>query len=605
MKLILTFTVVVGAALPSALASVQIPSSVVVTILSQSTSEASGHHNTFIFNHLPVRTTTLLERTDPSPTSSEAVYTDASTTRPYNLHTTIVETRPPHTLTGSELSALASDAGHIGSADPGAVFISSGSGFHWDHVPRTRPTIAAQETTRAPEAAHIRSADPGAVSIAPGSGVAWNHLPSHGPRDVEDVPTTLSPVNPPDLSRKLPKLTLRRRPQAERRHSNPPPPTPKLPAPPKLDEHVYQHPSRRILSERDHKLFLESDTHNLIVSFVFTLSDFVRDSTVFGIESSPAAKDPAIIALLAVLDEAEERLKRCPPLDTGSRFGNPAFRDFLAQVDEALPSWHQKLNVDDKAIGEVSIYLAQSFGNGSRIDYGSGHELNFLLWLLCLRQLSLLPDSTFPALVLIVFPRYLRLMRDVQSTYYLEPAGSHGVWGLDDYQFPPFLFGASQLVDHRHIRPLSIHNQMVVDECSKNYLYLDQIKWVNATKTVQGLRWHSPMLDDISSAKSWTKVEAGMRRMFLAEVLGKLPVAQHFLFGSLLLAAEGMSTDAESEVGDDDVGEVEVTVDGMKHKHNANSWGDCCGIKVPSAVGARTEAMKRGEGAELRRLPFD
>lgn len=414
------------------------------------------------------------------------------------------------------------------------------------------------------------------------------------------------PSNPPDLSNKLPKLVPRRRPQLERKPSNPPPSTPSLPPPPNLDGHIFFQPTRRILSERDHELFLASSTHDLIVSFVFHLSDSVRDRTIPAVEQSDAASDPAIVALLAVLDEAEALLKQSPPLETSSRFGNPAFRDFLSKLNDALPAWHAKLGVSDpSAQDELSVYISNAFGSGTRIDYGSGHELNFLLWLLCLRQMSLVKDSTFAALTLLVFPRYLRLMREVQSTYYLEPAGSHGVWGLDDYQFLPFLFGASQLVGHKNLRPLSIHNEMVLEEYSKDYLYLDQIQWVNGTKTVQGLRWHSPMLDDISSAKSWAKVEAGMRRMFLAEVLGKLPVAQHFLFGSLLPAADGMSNDAEEKVDDEHVREFEVTVDGMKHIHNPNSWGDCCGIKVPSAVGARMEAKKRGESEGLRRVPFD
>lgn len=406
---------------------------------------------------------------------------------------------------------------------------------------------------------------------------------------------------PPDLSRRLPKLTPRRRPQPEERTSNAPPPTQALSPVPELEHHDFFKPVRRILSERDHELFLSSATHTLIVSFIFNLSDSVRNTTVGEVEKSDCAKHPAVSALLSVLDEAEDLLKSCPPLDTGSRFGNPAFRTYLAGIDGRLETWHQKLGITNPAaLTEISTYFAHSFGDGTRIDYGSGHELNFVLWLLCLRQMSILPDSTFPALALVVFPRYLRLIRDVQSTYYLEPAGSHGVWGLDDYQFLPFLFGASQLVDHKHIRPLSIHNEMIVDTCAKDYLYLDQIRWVNATKTVQGLRWHSPMLDDISAAKSWGKVESGMRKMFLAEVLAKLPVAQHFLFGSLLPATEEITRDEEGGSR----GEA-AELDHADHAHDSASWGDCCGIKVPSAVGARQEASKYSEGRELRRLPFD
>ena len=47
---------------------------------------------------------------------------------------------------------------------------------------------------------------------------------------------------------------------------------------------------------------------------------------------------------------------------------------------------------------------------------------------------------------------------------------------------------------------------------------------------------HSPILNDISELPSWGKVNEGLAKMYRGEVLGKLPVVQHFVFGSLFKA---------------------------------------------------------------------
>jgi serine/threonine-protein phosphatase 2A activator len=312
--------------------------------------------------------------------------------------------------------------------------------------------------------------------------------------------------------------------------------------------------------------------------------------------------------ILKILEEVGGILERFPREDTGSRFGNPVFRSFLDEVEKQIPGWHKELGLEDDAqIDEVACYLQHSFGNKQRIDYGSGHELNFFLWLLCLNRIAFLEASEpqLRELGLVVLPAYLRLMRKIQEEYYLEPAGSHGVWGLDDYQFLPFLLGASQLIAHPYITPKSIHNALVLEEEGDKFLYLDQVRFVNSVKNVEGLRWHSPMLDDISGARNWAKIEGGMRKMFVREVLGKVPVMQHFLFGSLVPAVEEMSVDEGGDEEKEGDGEVKVFDDaqGKRHVHSAVGWGDCCGIRVPAAVGAEGEERKRGQG--LRRVPFD
>ncbi len=44
----------------------------------------------------------------------------------------------------------------------------------------------------------------------------------------------------------------------------------------------------------------------------------------------------------------------------------------------------------------------------------------------------------------------------------------------------------------------------------------------------------SPILTDIAGVPHWQKANSGLIKMYLAEVLSKFPIVQHFFFGSVL-----------------------------------------------------------------------
>ncbi|KAL9658460.1 hypothetical protein ABK040_006002 [Willaertia magna] len=192
---------------------------------------------------------------------------------------------------------------------------------------------------------------------------------------------------------------------------------------------------------------------------------------------------------------------------------------------EKKERWHVK---------ELSAYWKDAFGNRTRIDYGTGHEATFCAWMCCLARLNIVTRKDSYYLVGLVFKRYLDLMRKIQLQYKLEPAGSHGVWGLDDYQFLPFIWGSSQLINNpEEITPNDIHNEKIIQSYSDKYMYLSCIQFINKVKKGP-FGEHSPILNDISGVPKWFKVNTGLIKMYYDEVLFKYVVIQHFLFGALL-----------------------------------------------------------------------
>ena len=318
----------------------------------------------------------------------------------------------------------------------------------------------------------------------------------------------------------------------------------------------------------------------------------------------------------------EQILKECS--DRGYRAASNE-----GPLEDSSSSKPSSSNQDDM-ITELRAYLHDSFGHPIRIDYGTGHESSFVVLLLSLCKIGCFrwaasanttsnddkvtdgydnkdksnphPESISLA-SLSLFHAYLNVTRGLQRDYMLEPAGSHGVWGLDDYHCVPFYLGACQMMareqwqqqnqqpkkrkadvqqqeggeqavtendaedeaekrmpdnpylpetatpmtdssssidahndNHDHWTPSIIHNRQILEVHRNTFIYLSCIHFIQEIKPNVPFFESSPMLNDISHLGSWSKVSSGLLRLYEGEVLDKMPVVQHFVFGNIFKA---------------------------------------------------------------------
>lgn len=296
-------------------------------------------------------------------------------------------------------------------------------------------------------------------------------------------------------------------------------------------EHVYVVPQRLIKSPDDMVTWEKSSAYHAVVGFINTVSQAIQGHRIT--ERLPVSDQ--VRDLLNVLARLNAFVDAAPPIDQPQRFGNKAFRDYYNLVrrhtvellQAALPEHLQRAAV------EISFYLVESFGNATRIDYGTGHELAFVMFLCCLFKVKALVESDLLATGLQLFTAYLNLVRRLQITYQMEPAGSHGVWSLDDFQFIPFIWGSAQLAVQAPLRPAQFLDAAAIAEFKDAYMFVGSIDYINNVKR-GNFAEHSPQLWNISAVESWVKINCGLVKMYQKELLAKYPVIQHVLIGSLM-----------------------------------------------------------------------
>ena len=249
-----------------------------------------------------------------------------------------------------------------------------------------------------------------------------------------------------------------------------------------------------------------------------------------------ASSIPMVTGLMAVLDRFAQLIDDTPPLPGPRRYGNLACREWHHKLDEHLAQWIRDVLPAEyhAVVPELQYYLGNSFGSSTRLDYGTGHELSFVATVAALDLLGLFPHLRGTD-VFLLFTKYYSIVRRLILTYTLEPAGSHGVWGLDDHFHLVYILGSSQwqLLDaHAPLQPREVLDKALVREYKDTNFYCQGINFINQVK-MGPFEEHSPILYDIAvTVPRWSKVCKGLLKMYSVEVLQKFPVVQHFWFGT-------------------------------------------------------------------------
>jgi serine/threonine-protein phosphatase 2A activator len=310
--------------------------------------------------------------------------------------------------------------------------------------------------------------------------------------------------------------------------------------------HPFQAPKKCINDGDDVTFFFSSKAYADIMTFIFQLNtSMIPRKTANKEQGTTLVKEwslgdtsvphPPVVQSLAKLLEALTSIIDQAPPDTGPRrFGNVSFRTWYDIVrerasdllDTYLPKdvLAYKSTSDVSAKSELEAYFIGSFGSSQRLDYGTGHELSFLAFLGCLWKLGAFPASADGdqerGIVLGVVEPYLVLIRRLILTYTLEPAGSHGVWGLDDHSFVSYIFGSAQLSPpittpadvategslESAPNPADVAKAAAVQRERGRNMYFSAIGFIYDVK--KGPFWeHSPILYDVSGVKAgWAKI---------------------------------------------------------------------------------------------------
>ncbi len=192
------------------------------------------------------------------------------------------------------------------------------------------------------------------------------------------------------------------------------------------------------------------------------------------------------------LIDVDEIIENTPLSTEPARFANAAMKTVIDKIYEITDN----------------MYLRESLGNKIRMDFGTGHELNFLCYLCTLYQSGDIKlNYVFP-----ILKDYFRIVRKYLRKFNVEAAGARGCWSVDDYQLLPYVFGSSE-----------------------NFKLTTKINYIFSGAFYEAWSFREPtgLLKGICTL-DWPTINIKMLDLYDKEVFQKHVVTQHFIYSKYL-----------------------------------------------------------------------
>ncbi|XP_017110250.2 serine/threonine-protein phosphatase 2A activator [Drosophila bipectinata] len=299
-------------------------------------------------------------------------------------------------------------------------------------------------------------------------------------------------------------------------------------------------PYCKIETATDMEYWQQSKAYVILISYLFDVSSLIQ-----GVRTTdPFPVSRSIKRLLTIFDALEALIVANPPVassaidpkssltDSGNRsfrkWARCMLRDIYYMVEKAVPK--KKC----QHVNELGFYLSASFGNSTKIEYGPSHELNFLFFVCSLFQAHILSkQEDLAASGLVLFDRYLKLVRRLQVTYSMAPPPNHGPYSLDKFQFLPFVWGAAQLCYDAPFSPRKMLDEDIVALHKGSYLLIDCVAHIMMTN-IGSFACHSSQLWCLASLSQWTDIYRGLVFRYTEDIVVDFELIQPMRFGTLM-----------------------------------------------------------------------